>query len=219
MPTKWLSAPLVILFIVTLGSVAGLASTAFNGNASIGTQLITSNNVTYFYDSHGNPIVYAANLTGVEGAGHVQELAGFNGGTAAAWTNATGTYLMYFDTSAKQLVYYDQMNGAYSNSQTDGNVGVAITMDSILGLIAFAGALMAIGAVIGLHFLSSGEADVSVGMVLKFTGFLGLWTILSALSYPLIGKIPLSLGTYMYFGLTLSFIVGLVDSIGHPSGR
>lgn len=218
MVSKFLYIPLAIIALVAIVNVLGLTA----GSSFPMTVSLAGNEGTIYYDSGGNEVCYA-NLTVITGVHQLNAYPrwvdlfdthqlGIDNSSSMVDPNWSAiVYPLYFDTAASAPVPFSS-EVVYSGASTHFDLG------SSLGLIAVTTILMGVGAVIGMHFFGSGESDVSIGMVLKFTGFLMIWGVFSILSMNTLTLLPLALGGTFYFGLTLIYVIGMVDSIGHPSG-
>ena len=236
MVSKFIVAPIIILLILSLVSIFGLGTNATLGTSNIGLGLTPSQAcTTKYYDSSGVAKVYAngtaVNEGGTIGRESVLFPIPFVTYNNAVWLNTSAInghyskypqYYLYTDTSGSSQLNFDTAisvagyMGYNANPNVNGGVSVSPTTD-IVAMLVVISALLDVGAVIGLHFLGSGESDSTIAMILKFTGFMAIWGIFSGLSYNLLSMIPLYIGLWFYFAITLLFVVGLVDTIGFPS--
>lgn len=218
MVSKFLYIPLALIAIIAIVNVLGLTS----GSSFPMTVSLRGNENTIYYDSGGNPVCYA-NLTVIIGTQQLNAYPrwvdipgthnlGIDNSSSMTDPNWSGiVYALYFDTNGQSPVPF-ATEVVYSGTAQHFDIG------SSLGLITVTTILMGVGAVIGLHFFGTGESDISIGMVLKFTGFLMIWGVFSILSMNTLTLLPLALGGTFYFGLTIVYVIGMVDSIGSSSG-
>lgn len=219
MVTKFLSGPLLIIMLMAFFSMLGLGDLGGDLDTTGTGSTITPS--TLLYDSGGTVVCYA-NLTVITSASQWNayvrwaqipgtDYIGFDNSSNMINPNWGGPlYQLYYDVNATDPVPY-QATLVFPGSSV-GHFDIATS----LGLIGVVGVLMAVGAVIGAHFLGSGESDISIGMILKSTGFLMLWGIFSILAMNILTQIP-EIGVFLYFGLTGCYVIGIVDSIGSPS--
>ena len=57
----------------------------------------------------------------------------------------------------------------------------------------------------------------AAGAIIKGSALVTLWAVVSAMSYSLILIVPVY-GPIIYFFLTFFYTLGMINSIGHPSG-
>lgn len=109
-------------------------------------------------------------------------------------------------------------SGNYGIITVGSGNGETFTADitGSLGMITIMAALMGLALVVGLSILGSKISDVSVSFVLKGSGFIAMWSGLSAVAMPLISQIG-TLGGVLFFVLTCVFTIGMVDAVGVPS--
>ena len=218
LPSLVLSAPLAILITLAVLAMCGLGS-ANNGLPSS----VVIGGGSNLYDSSGKLIFYA-NLTCavvspfgyhyvlVQGDGANKAYAFFINGTYSFnLINAIFDvkYPLFTDTHGDVPAYWSQVGG----------IGGAFSagIGGSLGLVAIAVAIMALAAVIGISIVGSGENTASVMTILKITGYLAIWGVFSALALGLINSMG-SFGMILFFVLSGLYVIGLVDSIGFPSG-
>jgi hypothetical protein len=234
MTSKFITAPLIILIILAMLSLIGLG-TGILGSFNMSTSSFSnsSNAQKYFYDDNGNPKVYANNLTNVAETGTIVHLfyilpIGAVASKYAGWENTSGTYGLFLDTQGKDRLAWTSVNVFYTISgeptisvNKSGNSGTSIAANinfDIGAAIAILSAVMVIAALVGLQVVgSSASNDTTSAVILKFGAFLGTWGIFSGLSYALLVQLPLAFGSYFYLIITILFVIGLIDSIGHPS--
>jgi hypothetical protein len=247
MPSKYLTAPLIIIAILALISLFGLGSNT--GTFGLYSQSTSFSNVkstqVYLYDSGGNAVMFAQNHTAVNpnesislvhlylltsgglGAGGIPVIGLPVATKYAGFTNSSGlgsflngAYELFTDTHGQNALLWTNVNSFANPAQsTNGNINTNINLD-IGAMIAILSIVMVVAALIGVQVVGSGASnDTTSAVILKFGAMLGIWGVFSGLSYTLLftSGIPLNLGSYFYLVLTFIFVVGLVDTIGHPS--
>jgi hypothetical protein len=231
MVSKVILAPIVILALLAVVSMVGLGVGQL-GTFSIGSTSFSPTTATYYYDANGNPKVYANNLTAVAEPGSIVHLyyltpVGAVVSKYAGWENASsgsmgenGAYELYTDAHGQDALVYTSVNPFYNppqNANAGGTPsGQQVNLD-IAGLIVVLSIVLIAAGVAGFHFLGSGESETSVAVLLKIGTMLGIWGVFSGLSYTLLLLLPDLMGIYLYLGLTFFFVVGMIDTIGHPS--
>jgi hypothetical protein len=207
--------------LLSLLSLVGLG-TGTLGSGNVGSTFAGSASTTMYYDVSGHPVCYA-NLTAYGESGTVGD--GPEG--SAWWQNGTypptensgwiSAYQMYYDTAGQQPIRFADIatNTFGEGTKVVGSSFFQVGTMGALGLIGIVVALMLFATLVGVHFFGSGESDISVGMILKCTGYISLWAVFSVLGMNLLMLIPL-IGVIMYFMLTLVYVLGMVDSIGFP---
>lgn len=226
MVSKFVWLPMACLFVLSILGMLGLgnASTLGSGDFSLATEN------EYYYDYTGAPMLYVANITHLPGqaAGHCQPtpwispITNIEYKNAACWLNGTWYQL----TQTAYILFYGPTDYADGRAPVDYQVLInnrvqdathfgGVNISSSLGMIAIVFGLMALSLIVGIRFLSGGESDTSIGMVLKCTGYLSLWAILSVISLALLLQIT-TIGPIIYLALTASCTLGLIDSIGSP---
>ncbi len=216
MVSKYIALPFTIIILLSIFSLLGLGSgsltQSMSGSGGYGSGQDAKNpgNYTGWVDISGRLILNSnAEVVVNDSGGYLTSVTiGFNygGGFNYYWNNGTGKYLL------TEVGAITQGNGQESTGALQWNLSTS------LGLLVIVVLIMGVGVVVGFHVFGSGENDVSVGMVLKNTGFLMLWAVFSSLSLHLLTLIPDGLGDILYFVLTGMLTIGLIDSIGHPSG-
>lgn len=203
---KLILAALIPLVLISFCSMAGMGDTFTMGSARFGGDP----SKTIYYDVYGNPTAYAtmdAYRTG--DAGHWEDAAGDLG-----WHNETVTYYyLYWDTAGDVKIKYDDAGQAFATG-----IGANISITGAIGFFALITMLIVIGVVAGARFLTYGQAEETVSLILKGTAFGAVWAVFSTFSYSVMlasGEIILQL---TYITLTLLFTLGVINSFGHPSG-
>jgi len=103
------------------------------------------------------------------------------------------------------------LNGTTSTYEVPQETVVFI-IDPIAGGIAIIIAIGIIAAVLGVTVLGSGLNQASVRIILLIGAYTEIWILLSGLSANLIKSIEV-FGVIIYIGLTLGYIIGVVQKI------
>lgn len=114
------------------------------------------------------------------------------------------TYPCFQLATGEQIVF---------SQAADLNVSIS---DGSLMMIAIIVGLIVLAAVAGLKVFGSGISEVSVATIVKGTGFIAIWGILSLAAIGLITGVPI-FGIAFYFFLTLLYTVGIMGQIGGGS--
>ena len=85
-----------------------------------------------------------------------------------------------------------------------------ISPDPLVGGLATLTVLITIGAILGIRVLGSGLADETVRVLIFALTYIGIWTMLSVLSYSLIRQIKV-FGYFIYILLTIMYVVGCLQ--------
>lgn len=88
--------------------------------------------------------------------------------------------------------------------------GDFLSVDPIIGATVIIITIMVIAGALGIQILGSGLSDSSQKAIVYSIFYIGIWTILSLLSYPLISAIDI-FGLMIYTLLTLAYAVGVVQ--------
>ena len=94
---------------------------------------------------------------------------------------------------------------------------VAIDTSTLVGaLLIITGTLIAIALITGITFLGSGLNPESSRIVVLGTTYVGIWTLLSVLAFPLILEIEI-FGSIIYIAITIGYTIGVIQRIS-PGG-
>lgn len=86
------------------------------------------------------------------------------------------------------------------------------TSNLITAGIALITAIIIVSAITGITVLGSGLNPQSAKIIIFLTGYIGIWTTLTALAFNLIVSIEL-FGTFIYIGLTIAYVIGVIQKI------
>lgn len=92
---------------------------------------------------------------------------------------------------------------------------ILFTIDTttlIIAGIALLTTIIFIAGITGVQVLGSGLNQSSVRIIILLTGYIGIWTTLSILSFSLINSIEI-FGSVIYISLTLGYTIGVIKSI------
>lgn len=121
-------------------------------------------------------------------------------------------------------------SGDISGSQTQNGTsteysqptqGAIFSPDLANGIIAIVIALSGILAVVGIRVVGSGISETSVMIIYKTIFFYVLWGVCSVFALDNregLLSIPNNIGLYLWFGFTLFYSIGIVQSVGVISG-
>ncbi|MBA7494962.1 hypothetical protein ES702_05540 [subsurface metagenome] len=106
---------------------------------------------------------------------------------------------------------YLVVNGTrhYLETQTEDAV---FYLDPVFGAIGIFIVIIVIVGFIGLQIFGSGLSELSVKVISGVIIYGGLWAIVSVLSMPLILSIEV-FGSLIYLGLTIIYVVGVVNKL------
>lgn len=90
-------------------------------------------------------------------------------------------------------------------------------IDPLEGALQIIIVIILIGALVGINLMGSGLNSESVKLIIIGISYLGVWAIFTVLAYPMIFDFPL-FGTIIYIGLTLMFILGIIDKYTGGNG-
>lgn len=211
--------PLIFLFTLAMFSMVGL------NQGSLGTgYTYGSYPESYLYDWTGRAVLNVTDLQPVAEKGAVVT-ANINGVIYASWQNTTfnpfggnTVYLIYStsagnSTGASPILYQDFEDYAKQQSNND-LLSITASFSSSYGMIALFISLMVAIGLAGIHFLGIGESETSLQTIFIGTGFIAIWAVLSVISLELLSTIPNGYGAIFYFGLTASYVIGLIFHIG-----
>lgn len=94
-------------------------------------------------------------------------------------------------------------------------IDVLFTIDTtvlIVAGIALLGTVIVVAAVTGITFLASGLNPQSSKIIIYLTAFIGIWAVLSILSWDLIREIEV-FGSVIYITMTLGYTIGVTQTI------
>jgi hypothetical protein len=86
------------------------------------------------------------------------------------------------------------------------------TSTLILAGIALLGTVIGVAAITGISVVGSGLNPQSAKIIILLVAFIGLWTVLSILSFNLISQIEV-FGSVIYIALTLAYTYGVLKKI------
>ena len=226
-------APLIFMFVISMFSLAGI-----EGSEQLGAGFEYENDVavqTYFYRFDGVPLVFTENMTRSNAEGTASTGWGFSRVEGLGYDFGTGVktytilsdfgfprveYFMYYtdagnSTGNLPILYEDYLTYSGQTVGTTNNL-LSLTADfnTSYGLIALFVALMVGIGIAGFQVLGSGESETSVQTIFMGIGFIAVWVVFSVISLNLLAQIPLGIGAIFYFGMTLSYVVGLIMNIG-----
>lgn len=217
-----LIAPIIFLFTISMFSLMGLSNGTLGEGYIYG--LLPE---PYLYDYTGREIIYTANFTSVNEKVTIRPFTeGYGTGaiTYMAFSNTTGLepwiikYYLYKTSVGNSTGLNPILMSEYDNAkqETVGNGLLDITADfnSSYGVIALFVTLMVAIGLAGIHFFGIGESETSLQTIFMGIGFLAVWVIFSVISLNLLATIPYGIGAVFYFGLTVSYILGLILNIG-----
>lgn len=204
---KLILIALIPLVLISICSMAGMGTTFTLGSAHYGADP----SKTIYYDYGGNPTAYANETAYRAGdSGTWEDAAGDLG-----WHNESVTYYyLYWDSSGSVKIKFEDRGQSF-----DSGLGISnISISGAVGFFALITMLIVIGVVAGARFLTYGQAEETVSLILKGTAFGAVWAVFSTFSYNvMLGSNQIILQV-AYITLTLIFTLGVVNSFGHPSG-
>lgn len=204
---KLILIALIPLVLISLCSMAGLGTTFTFNN----TQFGGDPSKTIYYDYGGNPTAYANGTAYRAGdSGTWEDAAGDLG-----WHNESVTYYyLYWDSAGQVKIKFEDAGQSF-----DTGLGISnISITGAIGFFALITMLIVIGVVAGARFLSYGQAEETVSLILKGTAFGAVWAVFSTFSYGIMLASNQLILQVTYVILTLIFTLGVVNSFGHPSG-
>ena len=86
------------------------------------------------------------------------------------------------------------------------------TSNLIVAGISLIVAIIIVATITGITVLGSGLNPQSAKIIIILTGYIGIWSTLTALSFNLIIEIEV-FGSIIYIGLTIAYIVGVIQKI------
>ena len=86
------------------------------------------------------------------------------------------------------------------------------TSNLIVAGISLIVAIIIVAGISGITVLGSGLNPQSAKIIIILTGYIGIWSTLTALSFNLIVEIEV-FGSIIYIGLTMAYIVGVIQKI------
>lgn len=203
---KLILIALVPLVLIALSSMAGLGTNFVLSNGRLGQD---SSQVIY-YDYYGNPTAYAngtAYRTGDTGTWE-------DAADGLGWHNESVTfYYLFWDTGGQSHIKYDEAGQSFPTG-----AGMNMTIQGSVMFFGLITALIVIGLLVGARFLTYGQSDETVSLILKGTAFGSLWAIFSVFAY----SVMIGSGEFIlqvtYIALSLIYTLGVINSFGHPSG-
>jgi hypothetical protein len=215
--------PLIFMFTIAMFSLVGLEDSDQLGEGYKYGNLPEP----YLYDWTGRPIINTTSFLSVVGWIAVQPMA-HDWGTGQGiqnyelFTNTSGLWVTgyyLYTTSAGNSTgllpilhddFYNYKNNAIQNNFLD----LTADFNTSYGLIALFISLMVGIGLAGIHFLGIGESETGLQTIFMGAGLIAVWAVFSVVALNLLAQIPLGLGAIFYFGLTLSYVVGLILNIG-----
>lgn len=191
---KLLLFPLVIMFIVSMLSTAGL-----------GADLSDEQNIYYigdptggFFDSTGHMVAYT-NKTSYDDTGVMKVVTGAGTwgelDTRLKWDNGSGTLYVVYDYTGSSIL--QKHGGSFNLFSSDG-------------LIAVIAAVAVIGGVVSVF-----AGDLGASLAFKGGVLVAIWAVFSLINMTLLTKIPL-VGPIFYLGLTVMYAMGIINQVGSP---
>jgi hypothetical protein len=222
--------PLVFMFVLSMFALSGLETGQELGSGYTYGKY-TENNA--FYDWTGRAIVNASNFQPLAEAGQVRSyyhdfiIDVGAGQIYAIWQNSTWQmitkegYYLYPTSNGNSTgdlpILYQDYTDYMSGANTNTLLNLTASFNSSYGLIALFISLMVGIGLAGIHFFGIGESETSLQTIFMGTGLIAVWCVFSAVSLSLLASVPLGLGAIFYFGLTLSYIIGMLMNIGKSS--
>lgn len=115
------------------------------------------------------------------------------------------------DTFASDII----VNGT-TQSLEFSKYSETFAIDPTLGAIAILLGIIAIAGILGIQAIGSGLSPTSIKIIMTALMYFIMWGLLSILSEPLISSIKL-MGSFIYVGLTVMYIIGVVQKISGGS--
>lgn len=207
MSTKLILFPLAVLLLITLFSAL------FYGNGN------------YFSGVHGDVVLGKGST---QGGGNWHDSGGHDccdeNGTAlgeAGWlTRIQSSWNEHDDRWHNgTTMSYGWVTGYDVEQDDTSNIWVQgfDLMNVQWGFLALIAVLMAAALIVGIKVLGSGLTETSVSTLIKGGALIALWAVCSAGSMVAIDAIPV-FGMILYFCLTASYTLGIVNVIGHTGG-
>lgn len=92
---------------------------------------------------------------------------------------------------------------------------VLFTIDTstlVIAGISLIVAIIIVAGITGITVLGTGLNAQSAKIIIILTGYIGIWSVLTALSFTLIIEIEI-FGSIIYVGLTIAYVVGVIQKI------
>lgn len=86
------------------------------------------------------------------------------------------------------------------------------TTNLIVAGIALIISIIIVAGITGITVLGSGLNPQSARIIIFLTGYIGVWTTLTALAFNLIIQIEV-FGSIIYIGLTIAYVIGVIQKI------
>lgn len=218
--------PIFVLVVISLVNASGLASVG-----GLATRSSIGGSGLPLYDSSG-VLIYYGNLTCARP--NPSSYSMFEGdkmqGTNSLYAYFhNDTYVFnLIDPQFKEYVdweLYTDTGGAVPAQWAVvggfGSVVYGYDTSSPLGFLTLIGVLLVFVAVIGLNILGSGDNETATNAIFKGTAWLAFWVMFSAYALSVLSELTLNgfnVGLTIYSVLTLIYCIGIVDSVGHPTG-
>lgn len=96
---------------------------------------------------------------------------------------------------------------------------VLFTIDTstlVIAGISLIVAIIIVATITGITVLGSGLNPQSAKIIIILSGYIGIWSVLTALSFNLIIEIEI-FGSIIYVGLTITYVVGVIQKISGSS--
>lgn len=198
MGLKVLALPLLILGVLSVLSYMGLGSVVSGDATFTNLGQASAGGVDGFVDATGRQIAYANGTV----------LAGVESGTFGFDYRANPPYGTWLNSSG----FYE-----LTWSGSDSASGGLFSMSG--GVAVFAVLMVVVGMAIltGFHILGSGTTDTGVSAVIKGSFFAFIFALLASQGGVLLASVPV-VGSVALMGLSVLYLVGVVDMFGHPSG-
>lgn len=114
------------------------------------------------------------------------------------------------ETIESQTLNINATTSESSSNFDFSNVSQAFYIDDLVGALVILIIIISLSALVGLRIFSSGLSENSVKMLTLGITYIALWSMFSALAYPLIISIEV-FGFIIYIILTLGYIIGIVQ--------
>lgn len=199
MGVKLLALPLLVLGVLSILNFSGLGTLVSGGQSFLNLGSATSIDQAGFYDSTGRQIAYINRtvLAGVE-TGTLSDIYMNGADGTAFWTNASGMYTL------------DVVGGSASQGSFNFAAGTVTVLAVLLVVVGMA-------VLVSFHILSSGMSETGVSAVVKGSFFSFVFAAVAFEGGSLLAQVPV-VGSIMFMGLSVLYLVGTVDMFGHPSG-
>lgn len=217
---KLIVFPLIFLIIMAVMGQIGFGEVGFEGS---GVQQFM-NAATFNATEAGYWLINEGRLVLDRWGNRVAEFGQQWGeGSLSYWLNTTNAYdTNYFNNvdpwsqdESYPLLWLNDNEEFDGSHYTRGQAGLGFIDigTSTWGVIALITALIILAGIAGLKVFGSGISDISVGTIVKGTGFMALWAIFSVVAYPLITGVEI-FGVILYLILTSCYAIGILGQVG-----